>query len=214
MIVKGYIFTYLYLALVLFISFILNKYFNVREIITRKIIHISISFCYVIFYKYFGSTIHVIVPPITFIILNYISYKKDLFKGMEGSVKSLGTVYYPISVFIMGLATYFDPSFYPYFGIGLFAMAFGDGFAPLIAGYLRSMKIYDNKTLVGSLTVFVITFVLCILFGYSFNLNFKIIDILLVSFSSVTLEMIGKRGLDNLYLPLGVSLVGYLLGVI
>ena len=81
MIVKGYIYTYLYIFLVLGVASLLYKKGNGG--ITRKIIHIGVSFYYVFFYKYFGTSIHIIIVPITFIILNYISYKKNILKSME-----------------------------------------------------------------------------------------------------------------------------------
>lgn len=214
MIIKGYILTYLYLGLLLFITYILNKYFKVNEIITRKLVHINVSFCYVIFYHYLGNSYHIIIPPLTFILLNYLSYKKNIFKGMENNKETLGTVFYPISVLIMAIISYVVPEFYPYFGIGLFCMAFGDGLAPLIAGYLKSMKIYNNKTLVGTLTVFIISIVVVILFNQIFTLNMDLFSIILIGVVSSLLELIGINGYDNLYLPLGVSLFSFILGVI
>ena len=210
MIIKGYIFTYLYIFILLGISSLINKY--VSGTISRKLIHIGVSFCYFIFYKYFGSTYHILIPPFTFIILNYISYKKDLFKGMEEN-KSLGTVYYAVSVFIMGLITYLKNDYYYSFGISWFIMAFGDGLAPIISKYIKSKKIYKDKTIVGTFTVFLVSIIVMLIFNGIFNLNYSMIEIGIVGIISSILELIGIKGLDNLYLPLGVSIVVYLLGV-
>ena len=83
---------------------------------------------------------------------------------MEDGSGNLGTIYYPISVFIMALVTYFVPEFYGAFGVGLFCMAFGDGFAPLVAGYLKSRQIYNHKTISGTATVFAFSLVIIIIF--------------------------------------------------
>ena len=214
MIVKGYIFTYLYLILLLLITDILNKKFNVNEKITRKIIHICVSFCWIILYIYFKNTIHIIIPPITFIIVNYISYKKKLFKGMENDDNSLGTVLYPVSVLVMCIITYFIPEYYYAFGIGLFIMAFGDGLAPLVASKVKSKKLINNKTLSGSLTVFIVSIIVMLIFKCVFDINFTLINYILVALISTLLELIGTKGLDNLYIPLGVSIVVYLMGVL
>ncbi len=211
MILKGYILTYGYILLILVITSILHK--KISGILTRKIIHVGISFCFIIFYKYFGCTFNIMVPPFTFIILNYISYKKGLLKSMEEN-KSPGTVYYAVSVFIMCLITYFNNDFYPYFGIGLFVMAFGDGFAPIVSHYIKSMKIYKDKTLVGSLTVFIISIIVVLIFNKIFSLNYEYFKIILIGIISLLLELIGRKGIDNLLLPLGVSIISYLLGVI
>lgn len=214
MIIRGYIYTYLYLLLVLLITYILNKKFKVRVVITRKLVHIFVSFCWIIMYHYFGTSFHMLIPPLSFIIINYISYKYDILKGMEDGGHSLGTVYYPISVFIMALITYFVNDFYFAYGIGYFCMAFGDGFAPLVAGYLKSRKIYNNKTLSGTLTVFIFSLIIVLIFNIYFKMNFGVIDIFIISLTSATLELIGIKGVDNLYLPLGVSLITFILGVI
>lgn len=214
MIVKGYIFTYLYLILLLLITDILHKKFNVSEIITRKIVHIFVSFCWVILYVYFKNTIHIIVPPITFIIVNYISYKKNIFKGMENDDNSIGTVLYPVSVLIMCIITYFEPKYYLAFGIGLFIMAFGDGLAPIIARKIKSNKLINDKTISGSLTVFVVSILVMLMFDTIFKIGFNIVQYLIIAILSTILELIGTKGLDNLYIPLGVSIIIYLMGVL
>ncbi len=211
MIIRGYIYTYLYIFLVLGISGLLYKKGNGTY--TRKIIHIGVSFFYIIFYKYFGTSIHIIVPPITFIILNYISYKKGTFKSMEEE-KSPGTVYYAVSSLIMAVITYFYPNFYPYFGIGLFIMAFGDGLAPVVGKNIKSINIYNDKTLAGSLTVVIISLIIVLIFNNIFGLNYNIWKIIVISLVSGFLEILGKKGLDNLTLPLGVALTSFVLGVI
>lgn len=214
MIVVGYVLIYLYLIFIITISDILNKKFKVKEIYTRKIIHISVSFCYIFLYVFFGCSIHIIIPPITFIIFNYISYKKNLIKGMENNNNSLGTIFYPISVLLMCIMTYFKNDFYSAFGIGLFIMAFGDGLAPIIGNAIKSKKIFNNKTLSGTVTVFIVSIIVCIVFNVIFNLQFSLLDYLIISFVSTILELIGVNGYDNLSLPLGVSLLTYVLGVI
>lgn len=214
MIIEGYIIVYLYLAFLIGSAYILNKYFKISNVITRKLIHINVSFCYIIFYKFFKDSFHMIIPAATFIIINYVSYKNNLFKGMEIDDKTLGTVFYPISVLIMVIISYFVPEFFPYFGIGLFCMAFGDGLAPLVAGFLKSKVIHNNKTLAGTITVFIVSIIVTIVFNCIFSLDLNIIFILLIGGFSSVLELIGINGFDNLYLPIGVSVFSYILGVI
>lgn len=211
MIVKGYIYTYLYIFIVLGIASLLYKKGNGTY--TRKIIHIGVSFFYIFFYKYFGTSIHIVIVPFTFIVLNYISYKKNILKSMEEE-SSPGTVYYALSSFIMALVTYFYPDFYPYFGIGLFVMSLGDGLAPIVGKNIKSREIYNGKTLAGSLTVIIVSLIVVIVFNKLFNLNYEIWKIIVIGLVSFGLELIGKKGLDNISLPLGVALVSFGLGVI
>ena len=211
MIVKGYIYTYLYIFLVLGVASLLYKKGNGG--VTRKIIHIGVSFYYVFFYKYFGTSIHIIIVPITFIILNYISYKKNILKSMEEE-NSPGTVYYAVSSTILAIVTFFYPKFYPYFGIGLFTMALGDGFAPIIGKSIKSKKIYGDKTLAGTLTVIIISIIVLVVFDKIFGINYKIYEIIVISIWSGLLEVLSKKGLDNLSLPLGIALISWWFGVI
>ena len=209
MIVKGYVYTYLYLLLVFGISYIINKKSN--ALISRKFIHIAPSFCFIIFYKYLRNSFHLLVVPLTIIIFNYVSYKKKLLKPMEEE-SSLGTVYYAVSIFIFGLITYLNNNFYCYFGIGWFIMAFADGAAPIIGKYIKSPKIYKDKTLNGSLTVFGVAVVVCVIFNVIFNIGYSVFDIIIIGISSFILELIGVKGFDNITLPLGVAFISYLLG--
>ncbi|MDD4188080.1 MAG: hypothetical protein PHX04_04945 [Bacilli bacterium] len=153
-----------------------------------------------------------IIVPITFVIINYISYKKNFFKGIE-SKESLGTIFYPISVLIMATITYFNNTFDPAYAIGLFCMGLGDGFAPLFANFLKSKKIINNKTITGSSTVLIFSSLVAFFFGIYFNLNYEIIDILIIGFSASLIELIGVKGYDNLYLPLGIFMIVIMLGV-
>jgi len=162
-------------------------------------------------YYYFKDSYHIIIPPLTFILINYISYKKNIFKGMEEK-ESLGTIYYPISIFIMALLTYINNEFYPYYAIALFCMALGDGIAPIIANKFKSKIIYNNKTIFGTLTVFIISIIITIIFNYYFELSFDILKILLIGLSAAILELIGIKGLDNLTLPLGLFIILILIG--
>lgn len=212
MIIKGYLFTYLYLIFILVFTYFLSGKLNIRKKITRKVTHILVTFCVVIMFYYFKYSIHMIIPPITFIILNYISYKRNIFKGMEDG-NSLGTVYYPISVFIMSLLTYLNNDLAPAYAIGLFSMGLGDGFAPLVAGYLKSRKIINNKTIIGSLTVLIISSLVALFFSYYFRLDYNLLKILIIGISASLIELIGIKGLDNLYLPLGIFLIVIILGV-
>lgn len=212
MIIEGYVFTYLYIVLILFITNILSEVFKVKKIITRKIVHIGVTFSYFIMHYYFGYTIHMVILPITFVVINYISYKKNIIKGMENK-ESLGTIFYPISVLIMATFTYFNSRFDSAYAIGLFCMGLGDGFAPLFAGFFKSKKLINNKTITGSLTVLIISLLVAYFFGIYFNLDYKIIDILIIGFSAALIELIGVKGYDNLYLPLGIFIVVIMLGV-
>ncbi len=213
MIILGYILTYLYLLLVLIVSQVLYNKYKVKKIITRKIVHIFIAFVWFIMYYFFKDSIHIIVPPFTFIFLNYLSYKKNIFKSIENK-ESFGTIYYPISVFIMALLTYIFPNLIGGYAIGLFSMALGDGLAPLIASRFKTIKLINNKTISGSFTVFFVTIMVCLFFNIYLELDYNILTLFIISVCASLIELIGIKGLDNLYLPLGIFLLVTLIEVI
>ncbi|MGN0974197.1 MAG: hypothetical protein ACI4OT_05580 [Bacilli bacterium] len=212
MIIECYILTFIYIFFVLIISEILKSKKIISEEIARKIVHIFVSFAYLIMYNMMDINIHIVLIPLIFVVINYISYKKNIFKGMEiSSRKSLGTIYYPISMVIMAIITLYDNKFYPYYGIGLFTMAFADGLAPIVASKIKSKNIgKSHKSISGSTTVFVVTIIILLIFSNIFNLEFSLLKIIVISIFSTIIECISDK-YDNIFLPIGISLLSYLI---
>ncbi|MDD3341453.1 MAG: hypothetical protein PHN72_04630 [Bacilli bacterium] len=213
-ILLGYIFTYLFIFGILLFTDILKKKTKCTDETSRKIVHIFVSFTWIIMIYFFKNTWHLLIPPITFVILNYISYKKNIFKMMERTESpSLGTVYYPISMVLLSILTIIDIRFIAPYGIGLFCMAIGDGLAPYFGQKFKSykFKIFSNqKTLYGTLTVFLCSLLIINLFTFYYHLPLSVVEIILLSLFSALLEWIGTKGLDNLFLPVGIALLSYL----
>ena len=123
--------------------------------------------------------------------------------------KSYGTVYYPISMAIMATITYFNHGFYPYYGIGLFIMAFADGLAPIIGTKIKSKEIgKTNKTIAGSITVFIISVLVIVIFNNMFKLDLTVFKIAILGLYSTIVEIISSK-YDNLLLPLATSILAY-----
>lgn len=205
-----YILVFAYIFIILGISGLLKKKKILSDEGNRKLVHILVSGAYIIMYKVIYININIIIIPLLFAIINYISNKKNIFKGMEISTrKSYGTVYYPISMAIMATITYFKPEFYPYYGIGLFIMAFADGFAPIIGNKIKSKKVLNtDKTVVGSITVFIISIIVIVIFNRIFNLELELFKILILGIYSTAVELVSSK-YDNLLLPLATSLLAY-----
>lgn len=207
-----YIITFFYIFIILFISAVLKNKKIISEETSRKMVHILVSFAYIIMYKIIYININIVIIPAIFILINFISYKKNIFKGMEiTSRKSMGTIYYPMSMTIMALITYFYPDFYPYYGIGLFIMAFADGLAPIIASKFQSRKIFnENRSVNGSITVFITSIIIILIFNRVFNLDISLIKIVLLGCISMFLEGVSGK-YDNLILPIGISIASFLI---
>lgn len=211
MILVGYLLTYSYLIIIIYISKILNEKYQVLNLYSRKFVHIFVSFVWFIFYIFFKETYHLLIPPITFIIINYYSYQKNLIKSIEDK-ESIGTILYPISVFIMALLVRNNIKLYPLFGIAFLSMGIGDGLAPIISRKYHSIKLINNKSLIGTLTVLIATIIITTTFNCYFDLNYSYPAILLVGLVSSLIELISIKGFDNLLMPLSIFLLLIILG--
>jgi len=202
-ILKGYLFTYLYIFLIIIVSRLFKK-----EEYSRKFIHIFVAFAYFIINHYLKFSIHSIIIPATFILINFLSYKFKIFKGMERKENNtLGTIYYAISMTIMALITYFFHSFKDAYFVGFFLMAIGDGLAPIVANIIKTKPFVNEKTLSGSFTIFIVALVLLLITLKSPSYVYVLLTALFATF----IELYSKKGLDNILLPLGTSMLVYIL---
>ena len=207
-----YVLTFSYIFIILGISGVLKKKNILSNEGTRKLVHILVSGAFIIMYKTIYINMNIIIIPLLFAIINYISNKHNVFKGMEIETReSYGTVYYPISMAIMATITYFNHSFYPYYGIGLFIMAFADGLAPIIGKRITSKKILNtDKTLAGSITVFMVSIVVTIIFNSILKLDMTVFKIIIIGLYSSLVEIVSYK-YDNILLPLATSILAYFL---
>ena len=204
----GYILTFGWVFLMLGLTLVLKKATRAGDEVSRKIIHVSVAFAWIPMYFCFGTSWHLPVPTAVFIILNYVSYKKNLFAAMERtdeSKKSLGTVYYAISMTVMAICSVLRPACIIPYGIASFCMALGDGFAPIFGSIEKGNRnLFGSRTLYGSASVFVICFVVIIVMSTIFSLGLGIVKALIIAVAATLLELVGVKGFDNLTLPLGV----------
>lgn len=211
-----------FVILIIVISEILKKKANWTNEATRKFIHIGVSHWWILAMVIIDKIQFAIIPPILFIILNYISYKKDLIKSMERNEgkSDLGTVYFPISLLTLILITWsggFISQDIKYLGaIGILIMGYGDGFAAVIGkkfGERRYKVINNSKTIEGSIAMLIFSFFVTLVLLVSFN-GFSIINIqisLVIGVAATLLEAFTPYGLDNLSVPILSTLISYYL---
>ena len=211
--------SYVYIALVIIGAKIFEKK---GKDASRKFIHIMIGNWWFIAMYYFTNVWFAAFVPATFVIINYISYKKDLIKVMERDVQDgLGTVYYAISLLILVIVSfgvYKEPS------LGLIpnlVMAYGDGLAGLLGRMIKSKryKLSDTKkSVAGSITMFVISTLL--IGGYLLYWHKEIfwatphwpLVAVLIGFAITAIEAISEKGTDNITVPLGTLCMLLLIG--
>lgn len=215
MVAIGYIITFLWVFAVMGIAQAAKGLCKAPGEASRKIVHVLVAFAWIPMYICFGSSWHLLVPPLCFVVLNYISLKRNVFSMMErenADKKSYGTVFYAVSMTIMAAFSVYRPDFLPCYGIGLFCLAFGDGFAPLMGSIKRGNSSFmgGSRTIFGSVTVFVLSLVVAIAMTAIFDLPLKWYACVLVALCGAVMEIAGTGGYDNLTLPLGTSAVAFL----
>ena len=215
----GILVSYLYIGLIIVGAKLFEK--KGKEA-SRKFIHIMLGNWWIIAMIFFTNVWFAAFVPATFVIINYISYKKDIIKVMERDEQDgFGTIYYALTLLILAIISFGisnDPS------LGLvptLVMAYGDGFAAIVGKLIKSKKYKlgdTKKSFAGSLTMFFISTLL--IGGY---LIFKHGDIFwqtghwplvscLMAFFITAVEAISGKGTDNITVPLGTLAMLILIG--
>lgn len=205
MIIKGYLIMLAIVILVFVLSEFIYKNYNVNELILRKLIHIGMLFVWFIQYYFLKGSIHFYLLPLIFTILIIFIQKNNLFDFLEPD-KKIGLMLYPFSVFIMSFYVYFYPVLIFYYGIALFVLALADGFAPIIAKLIKTRKIYRDKTISGSLTIYLVTFFILLFFKFNYIQSLSLTYILILSLLVTVIESVTGR-YDNFFIPITLFIV-------
>jgi uncharacterized protein (TIGR00297 family) len=219
--IMGLVWSMAYIFLILGIATVVARVSKGASESSRKLVHILVG-NWVFLTPMFTELWAVVLVPFTFIIINSLSLKYKLISAMERNDDSLGTVYYAVSMFVLSGAGYLlGWKMLPY--IGLLTMAYGDGLAAIIGkkwGRRRPFTFAPEKTVAGSMTVAAAGFVATAgsLFAFGGDKALQgagiptvLMIALLTGIVSAFIELTGKRGCDNLTLPLGSGLFATLL---
>lgn len=214
MIIKGYLFSIIYGLLCIFIAGVAYK-MGLESVYTRKITHILIGFEWVILYHYFGTSIHFIIVCLIFSLIVAISYVKKLLPQFSaGENDSPGTLYYCIAMTVMATISHFWPVIAMPFGIGVFCTSLGDGLAGVFGQIkVHNKQIYGEKTIFGSIACFVFSLISSLLIINFYELNLEIYHTVIIAFFATELELIGKKGIDNITVTLGTSFLAFAFSV-
>jgi phytol kinase len=177
---------------------------------TRKFVHISVGMWAWGTAALFTDKWYALICPASFILLNYISYKRGLFLAMESNDKSnLGTVYFPMA-FVVVILLFFDSN-KPLMIASLMPMTWGDAFAAIVGKQFGKRKytvLGITRSLEGSAAMFAFSFLslmaVSLVFVPTTNADWlmpALTGAVLTAVWVTVVEAITPGGLDNLIVP-------------
>ncbi len=211
MLFEGYTSGILYGLFCLVVALVLYK-LGVPKKYTRKVVHILVGFEWVFLYNFLGAGVHFLIVSLLFTVLLAVSYKGNLMPMISSDEDNApGTVYYGIAMTGVSAVGCFVPEVMLPFGIGIFCTSIGDGFAGLLGQLItkHNPKIYKNKTLIGFVANFVLSFGSAFVMSLIFPMRLNIWHCLAIATLSVGLELVVGFGLDNIAITWGVTALAY-----
>jgi phytol kinase len=207
--------SYVYVFAMIGIGEGLRKWQGYSAEFTRKLIHISVgmwAFGTVLLFEHWYFAI---IPPLSFVVLNYISYRWEIFKSVEtGEKGNLGTVYFPISFAIILCLFWTRPNLLV---ASLMPMTWGDALAAILGrryGQRKYSVLGSTRSVEGSLAMFLFswlsTFLALLilpLLGWQTSLLYS----LAVAVFATLVEALSPRHIDNLTVPLLSAVLLYLI---
>lgn len=180
---------------------------------SRKMSHILCGnwvFIYVFFNRFYVTNIIILI---FMIILMSLSYKYNIFKGVErdDQNKSFGTVYFFISflVFVIYIKLYnLNNEIY---AIYLLPLIYGDAFAAIIGKKINwiEYKIFNNtKSVSGNIAMLIISLLVINLYNFFVLSNYySILYLLSISIIASVIEAISVKGTDNFTIPIFTMII-------
>lgn len=206
----GIVISYLFIVMIIVIAKLFEK---VGKEASRKFIHIMLSNWWFLAMYFFDSPIWASIVPLSFVLINAISYQKNLIQVMEreGDKKDgLGTVYYALSLFILAIYT-FGILKRPEIGLcAVLVMGYGDGLAGIVGKTVKSMPYHigkTKKTIAGSSTMFFVSFCILAIFLCSIHSELWVLKSILIAISVTALEAISVKGTDNIVVPIYTAFI-------
>ena len=201
-----------YIVFIFLISKLFKNFYPNNQELLRKIIHIGMGPLIPLakFLEIEQNAAQYFASGMSFlIVINYIYRLFPIIEDVDR--KSFGTFFYCFSLLILiSLFWEKDPLALT---AGFFIMTLGDGLAGLIGKNFksRSWKIFNQKkSILGTTTMFLISFFVLSTLGYTNNINFNYYYFGIALLATL-LEQISIVGVDNLSVPIITSIIFHLL---
>ncbi|HHQ47563.1 MAG TPA: phosphatidate cytidylyltransferase [Acidobacteria bacterium] len=223
----GLVASYVYAFGLLFVVEAVGGRLGWPQRVTRKLTHIGAGMWIWGLFALFDHWRWGVVPFATFIVLNWIFYRKQAFKSMDSEDSSPGTIYFSLSITILLVwlwRTGGAPDHAPLAAAAIMAMTWGDAMASLVGqtwGRHRYTVFGHTRSWEGSAAMAVATFaavsaVLLLMPGSALSPasvapapGLALALALLTTVVATAAEAISPAGTDNLSVPLLSGLVLY-----
>lgn len=202
-----------FLGILFLLAIFLEKKTKINKEDGRKIIHILFANWYFIPYFMVSSKADIwiaIVPPLIFLILNFLSYRFKLIKIIERDDRQeIGTLVYPFSMILaLFLCNYVIEM--PFIGLlAALILGYGDGLAGIIGR--RYSKNPAQKSLFGFMTMLIVSSLITLPFVFIFQGYNRFYFALIIGGLAALFEYYASHGMDNLTIPMGVIGIYYFL---
>jgi phytol kinase len=201
---------FVYVCVVLALGEGLRRGLHLSVDFTRKFVHIGVGMVAFLLVALFKDWRFAIVPPLVFIMVNYVSYRRQIFAGIEtGARGELGTVYFPISFLILIPLLWSQPTLLV---ASLMPLTWGDSFAAIIGSRFGRHKftvINETRSIEGSVTMFAFSFVatFAALLVFLTPVAASLVLALVTALIAALVEAFSPYGVDNLTVPLASAAV-------
>ncbi len=184
-----------------------KKYFPKQKELSRKIVHIGTGPLIPLAWWLEVST-EIALGASAIVSLGLIlNYYLNFLPTIENvDRESYGTITYGLSITLLIAQFWSDnPAIVC---VGVLVMAIGDGFAGLIGKQYKSFQwkiLGQNKSILGTLTMFFGTIVIIIIFTSINNNQIHPLPILGIALMATMLEQISPFGIDNITVPISTA---------
>lgn len=198
--------TLLAIFLVLVVNELWWRKLKTHDEFSRKFVHITVG-TFVAFWPFFLSWREIELLSLAFALVVLLSQKFKLFKAIHSVQRTTwGEMYFALAVGITAFATH---NKWIYMAAAL-EMALADGLAAIVGQRLGQSNSYTvlghSKSIAGTLTFFVTSVLILLVYSHYSGANLGPVFIIILSLLASAAENASVEGLDNLVVPLMVTL--------
>ena len=209
------ILAFVYVFVAIGLGELLRRSFHLSQGFTRKFIHIAVGMISIPTVLMFKSLYWAIIPPLAFVVINYLDYRFGLIQAMMSSDRSnLGTVYFPISfaaILVLFWGNSAMPTTHPYLIVAaLMPLTWGDALAAVVGertGRHRYTIFGHTRSLEGSATMFIVSALATFLALGMLSLPVRFVVAIVTALGATVAEAISPWGIDNLTVPAVSALI-------